>query len=147
MRATFSIRASVPQFQRNDFGAALGGPIRKDKTFLFGNYEGYRQHLGVSDVTLVPNTQARLGYLPDSNGKLKYVGVAPGVQPLLCAVAGCRMVRTWEAALRKHSAIHCRPFARISGRRGWTIPSQIVTRCLPSTLLTTAPTIRLLRIL
>jgi hypothetical protein len=78
----FFDQASVPQFQRNNFGAALGGPIRKDKTFLFGNYEGYRQHLGLSDVTLVPNTQARLGYLPDSNGKLKYVGVAPGVQPL-----------------------------------------------------------------
>jgi hypothetical protein len=39
--------------------------------------------LGVSDVTLVPNTQARLGYLPDANGKLKFVGVAPSVQPLL----------------------------------------------------------------
>src|SRR5207248_1431191 len=78
----FFDQASVPQFQRNNFGAALGGPIRKDKTFLFGNYEGYRQHLGLSDVTLVPNTQARLGYLPDSNGKLKYVGVAPGVRPL-----------------------------------------------------------------
>jgi hypothetical protein len=78
----FFDQASVPQFQRNNFGAALGGPIRKDKTFLFGNYEGYRQHLGLSDVTLVPNTQARLGYLPDSNGKLKYVGLAPGVRPL-----------------------------------------------------------------
>ncbi|MGI9075080.1 MAG: carboxypeptidase regulatory-like domain-containing protein [Bryobacteraceae bacterium] len=79
----FFDQASVPQFQRNNFGAALGGPIRKDKTFLFGNYEGYRQHLGLSDVTLVPNTQARLGYLPDSNGKLKNVGVAQSVQPLL----------------------------------------------------------------
>ncbi|MGI8958208.1 MAG: carboxypeptidase regulatory-like domain-containing protein [Bryobacteraceae bacterium] len=78
----FFDHASVPQFQRNNFGVALGGPIRKDKTFLFGNYEGYRQHLGLSDVTLVPNGQARMGYLPDSNGKLRYVGVAPGVQPL-----------------------------------------------------------------
>ena len=51
---------SVPQFQRNEFGAALGGPIQKDKTFLFGNYEGFRQHLGLSDVTLVPDNAARL---------------------------------------------------------------------------------------
>jgi hypothetical protein len=79
----FFDQGSVPQFQRNNFGAALGGPIRKDKTFLFGNYEGYRQHLGLSNVALVPNTQARLGYLPDANGKLKYVGVASSVQPLL----------------------------------------------------------------
>jgi hypothetical protein len=78
----FFDQGAIPQFQRNEFGAALGGPIVKDKVFLFGNYEGYRQHLGLSDVTLVPDTQARLGYLPDASGKLKNVGVAPGVAPL-----------------------------------------------------------------
>jgi hypothetical protein len=78
----FFDQGPIPQFQRNEFGAALGGPIVKDKVFLFGNYEGFRQHLGLSDVTLVPNTQARLGYLPDAGGKLKYVGIAPGVAPL-----------------------------------------------------------------
>ncbi len=55
----FFDQAGVPQFQRNEFGAALGGPIQKDKTFLFGNYEGFRQHLGLSDVTLVPDNAAR----------------------------------------------------------------------------------------
>ncbi len=78
----FFDQGAIPQFQRNEFGAALGGPIVKDKVFLFGNYEGFRQHLGLSDVTLVPDTQARLGYLPDANGKLKNVGVAAGVAPL-----------------------------------------------------------------
>ena len=38
----------IPEFQRNNFGASLGGPIKKDKLFLFGNYEGYRQNLGES---------------------------------------------------------------------------------------------------
>ena len=33
----------VPAFRRNQFGGALGGPIKKDRFFLFGNYEGYRQ--------------------------------------------------------------------------------------------------------
>ena len=37
-------QASIPEFQRNQFGGALGGPIRKDKLFLFGNYEGFRQN-------------------------------------------------------------------------------------------------------
>jgi Carboxypeptidase regulatory-like domain len=52
-------QAQIPPFQRNNFGAALGGPIRHDKVFLFGNYEGYRQHLGLSDVTFVPDASAR----------------------------------------------------------------------------------------
>ena len=63
-------QGSIPPFQRNQFGAALGGPIRKNRLFLFGNYEGFRQHLGLSDVTLVPDNAAR-------------ATAAPSVQPLL----------------------------------------------------------------
>jgi len=52
-------QAKIPEFQRNDFGAALGGPVRRDKLFAFANYEGYRQNLGLSDVTFVPDAAAR----------------------------------------------------------------------------------------
>ena len=76
-------QGSIPQFQRNIFGGALGGPLRKDKLFLFGNFETYLQHLGLSDVTLVPDNMARQGYLPASDGTLHYVGVDPSVVPLL----------------------------------------------------------------
>src|SRR6202140_2300479 len=48
----FFDRGNIPAFGRNVFGGSLGGPIRKDKTFLFGNYEGFRQNLGLSDLTL-----------------------------------------------------------------------------------------------
>src|SRR6202162_4947822 len=54
----------IPHFERNVFGGSLGGPIRKDKTFLFANYEGFRQGLGLSDVTLVPDANARAGKFP-----------------------------------------------------------------------------------
>jgi hypothetical protein len=79
----FFDQASAPQFQRNNFGGALGGPIRKDKTFVFGNYEGFQQHLAVTDVTLVPDNNARNGFLPGPNGGLVNVGIAAGVAPLL----------------------------------------------------------------
>jgi hypothetical protein len=76
-------QAEIPEFQRNQFGGALGGPIRKNKVFLFGNYEGFRQNLHLSDVTLVPDNEARLGYLPNSSGKETYVGVNSASQALL----------------------------------------------------------------
>ncbi|KAA6456621.1 carboxypeptidase regulatory-like domain-containing protein [Acidobacteria bacterium AB60] len=57
-------QARIAPFQRNDFGAALGGPLRKNKLFLFGNYEGYRQHLGLSDFTFVPDAAARAATVP-----------------------------------------------------------------------------------
>jgi hypothetical protein len=74
----FFDQGTIPQFQRNNFGAALGGPIKRDKLFIFGNYEGYRQHLHESDVTLVPDNNARLGIVGTAN-----VGVGPGVAALL----------------------------------------------------------------
>src|SRR5581483_1902398 len=55
---------SAPGFQRNQFGASLGGPLQKDKTFLFGNFEGLYQHLHQTGVDLVPDLNARNGYLP-----------------------------------------------------------------------------------
>ncbi len=79
--------ASVPGFERNQFGASAGGPVRKNKTFLFGNYEGFRQHLHQTGVDLVPDNNARAGSLPcalvtpvpspcPSSG-LAFVGVSP----------------------------------------------------------------------
>ncbi len=50
-------------FRRNQFGASAGGPIRKDKAFIFGDYEGVRQDLGLSNLDFVPSVAARNGNL------------------------------------------------------------------------------------
>ncbi len=71
----------VPPFRRNQFGGSLGGPIKKDRLFLFGNYEGYRQSLAVSSVSVVPDSQARQGLLPNAAGN--YVPVANLNQAML----------------------------------------------------------------
>jgi hypothetical protein len=76
-------QATIPEFQRNQFGGALGGPIRKDKLFLFGNYEGFRQNWGLSAVTFEPDSEADQGNLPNSSGVETHVGVNPAVAPLL----------------------------------------------------------------
>ncbi|HET6142357.1 MAG TPA: TonB-dependent receptor [Candidatus Acidoferrales bacterium] len=62
--------AVIPPFKRNQFGGSGGLPIIKDRTFIFGDYEGLRQSLGVTTVNTVPSANARLGILHDSNGNL-----------------------------------------------------------------------------
>jgi hypothetical protein len=59
----FFDQAFVPPFRRNQFGGSLGGPLKKDRLFLFGNYEGFRQVLAVSNVSVVPDQNARRGTL------------------------------------------------------------------------------------
>src|SRR6202047_3756206 len=64
-RDYFSRSADTPlaQFRRNQFGAAAGGPIIKDKTFIFGDYEGFRQAKGITTTVTVPSDAAREGNL------------------------------------------------------------------------------------
>ena len=64
-RDYFSRSANTPlaQFRRNQFGAAAGGPIIKDKTFIFGDYEGFRQAKGITTTVTVPSDNARAGNL------------------------------------------------------------------------------------
>jgi hypothetical protein len=73
---------SIPDFQRNVFGGSLGGPLRKDKTFLFGNYEGFRQNLALSDLSLVPDDTSRASAVASIQPLLALWPVANGPEIL-----------------------------------------------------------------
>ena len=72
----------VPPFKRNQFGASAGTRIRKDRTFIFGDYEGIRQSLGVTRVSTVLSPAARIGNLAAGNVTVdpvvaKYLALEP----------------------------------------------------------------------
>ena len=68
-----------PEFKRNQFGFSLGGPVRRDRTFFFGTYEGLRERLGVTYNSLTFSDALRQGIFP--NGQR--VTIAPTVLPYL----------------------------------------------------------------
>ncbi len=74
----FFDHGDIPEYQRNNFGASLGGPLRRDKTFLFGNYEGLRQNLGLSNLSLVPDDASRASAVPSIQPLLALWPVANG---------------------------------------------------------------------
>ncbi len=78
-------QGAVPPFRRNQFGGALGGPLRKNKLFLFGNYEAFRQSLALTSVSIVPDNLARQGLLPSGpTGVYQKVGnLNPGMLPFM----------------------------------------------------------------
>jgi hypothetical protein len=60
-RNPFSEPNGPPPLRWNQFGGSLGGPIRKNKIFLFGDYQGTRRRIGASLLTTTPTAAMRAG--------------------------------------------------------------------------------------
>ena len=91
-RNYFDATSGAPPFKRNQFGGAIGGPLKRNKAFLFGTYEGFRQSLATSSVSIVPDAQARQGFLPcyivipsasclNPNAYVRVTNLQPGILP------------------------------------------------------------------
>jgi hypothetical protein len=98
---------SAPPLQRNQFGGSLGGPLRKDKTFLFGNYEGLRQHLHQTSVAFVLDGAARALAVPSVQPLLNLWPIAPAGAPdfnVGCTVSGvavpCGIAQVFSSPLQ-----------------------------------------------
>ena len=101
---------SVPPFRRNQFGASAGGPIVKNRTFIFGDYEGVRQSLTSSDLIFVPTQQARGGHLVKGN-----VTVSPLVAPYL------NLWRLPNGAISGDTGIYSFPSRQVANEDFFTI--------------------------
>jgi len=82
----FENAGGIPKapFKRNQFGGAVGGPIVKNHTFFFVDYEGIRQSKGIANHNFVPSPAARAGLLcsnppgPDPNNPCTPTQLTPG---------------------------------------------------------------------
>jgi hypothetical protein len=92
-RRTLANPGRIPPFIRNEFGFALGGPVTlpgifhgRDRTFFFGQYQGFRQVLGTTQVLSVPTRAERQGQDTTAfPGDTLYVPVSAQVEPILAA--------------------------------------------------------------
>lgn len=59
-----------PPFKRNQFGFTLTGPVRKERTFFMGSFEGLRDRLTETQVNFFPDEMARQGIIADADGTI-----------------------------------------------------------------------------
>jgi hypothetical protein len=76
--ANYFAQGARGDFKQNQFGGTIGGPIKKDKVFFFGDYQGNRQILGQTQSYNVPSAADRQGDLSDLFSAAAAAAGAPG---------------------------------------------------------------------
>ena len=105
-RNYFATTGRKPELRQNQFGGSIGGPIRKDKTFFFGDYEGFRQVWAQNTYTSTVPTAAQESLVAaTAAGQTIPRGFFAGEYK-----PGCRSVR-WARTCSR-----CIPLRRIPGR-------------------------------
>ena len=61
-----SANPAKPQYRRNQYGGTLGGPVVKDRTFFFVDYQGQRQRIGRTVTSTVPTLLQRQGIFTEA---------------------------------------------------------------------------------
>src|ERR1700676_2035618 len=116
----FFDKGVAPPFRQNQFGASAGGPIRKDRTFVFGDYEGIRQSLGTTTSSGVPSLNARQGILEFSDPSKFPSGCVATSVPNECQL-------TVDPAVQKYLPFFNPPNGAVSGNVGqYVLPRQAV---------------------
>lgn len=115
-----------PPFIRNQFGAAAGAPIQKDKMFVFANYEGLREALSGALTIKVPSAMARQGQLcsgdATTNDHCATTTPIPIIQPVggpvLTSLPGLPYVNLWPSPTTLICPAGFAPCAPNSGNTG-----------------------------
>ncbi len=99
--------ADVPKLRQNQFGGTFGGPIRQNKTFFFGSYEGLRRVQGVVASSVVPSSLERQGNF-GTNARIR--------DPLLTGLCRAGNNTTDRAACFPNGQIPLNRFSSITNR-------------------------------
>jgi hypothetical protein len=98
------IDAARPPFRLNQFGGNIGGPIRKDQTFFFANFEGLRQRLA----------QTQIGFVPSADFKARAAAASPAIRPVMDAFKPGTS-RTADPNIDQITAVASQPWREDSG--------------------------------